>query len=320
MPDISVVVPTFNRAATLGRAIRSVLDDSFPGLELIVVDDASTDITDRLIAEIDDSRLRYVRLPEKANGNVARNRGINLAASPLVAFLDSDDAFLPGRAERLVRFFASHPRVEVTLDEFAVVTGTKKAMAAQPHGSFPPARLADLLLCHALPLTCSAIAARRSVLMEAGGFDPDLRRQQDRDLLLRLCASHRVALGTGSDVVKYQQRDSISRQSAGYVASLDALLGRHASALRERHRDVVGYLAARNVLREIFHGRILAAMGELRALSPAERKHLPEGFLRSVMRYPRGKRLRREMSRQALAPGEATSISESPDLRRASVS
>ncbi|HVF37605.1 MAG TPA: glycosyltransferase family 2 protein, partial [Sphingomicrobium sp.] len=94
-PAISVVMPVYNRADSVGRAVASVLAQDFPDFELIVVDDGSTDGTAEAVSAEIDPRLRLIRLPGNAGGNAARNRGIEAARAPLIAFLDSDDAYLP---------------------------------------------------------------------------------------------------------------------------------------------------------------------------------------------------------------------------------
>jgi glycosyltransferase involved in cell wall biosynthesis len=307
MPEISVVIPTFNRADTVGRAIHSVLVNGHDDLEVIVVDDTSTDRTSDVIEAIADERLRYVRLPEKRNGNVARNRGVELALAPVVAFLDSDDVFLPGRPDRLARFFRAHPDVHATLDGFSVIKGRRQELVLQPQATFPPAQLADLLLSHALPLTCSAIAVRRSMLTVMGGLNPHLLRHQDRDLLLRLSSACVIAFGSGSDVIKHQQPDSVSRRSDGYVESLDALLARHTNLLDQRHGDILGYLAVRDVTKQIIHGRFVSAVSEIRALSRSHRQCLPYGFFQSILRYSAGRRARRQLAKAAFAASAAPS-------------
>lgn len=94
-PQVSVVIPTYNRAGVLGRAITSVLSQTFPDLECIVVDDGSTDQTVVLVERFQDPRLRLLRLPVNKGGGHARNVGIQAARGELLAFLDNDDEWLP---------------------------------------------------------------------------------------------------------------------------------------------------------------------------------------------------------------------------------
>ncbi|OJU03711.1 MAG: hypothetical protein BGN87_10010 [Rhizobiales bacterium 65-79] len=291
LASIAIVIPVHNRAQVIGRALGSVLASGAPDMEVIVVDDASTDLTASVIGDIHDQRLRFERLPSKANANVARNQGIAVSTAPVIAFLDSDDVFKSGRVERLVRYFDQHPGVDAVLDGFAVVTGAREKPATVPSTSVEGRALAHLLVSHAIPLTCSSIAVRRTALQEIGGFDNGLPRHQDRDLLLRLSLRHTIVLGTGSDVVKYQSSDSISRDPVGYVAALDQLVGRHPRFRDEGFDDLLSYLSCRVILKTILGGRFRSALAEMRALARA--KHLPKGFLRGLLRYSRGRRARK---------------------------
>ncbi|MBF0531613.1 MAG: glycosyltransferase [Candidatus Omnitrophica bacterium] len=103
---ISVIIPTYNRASMLVRAVRSVLMQEGVDLELIVVDDGSTDNTESTLAAICDSRVRYHRLAVTSGVSAARNAGLRLARGELIAFLDSDDEFLPGKLAKQARLFS----------------------------------------------------------------------------------------------------------------------------------------------------------------------------------------------------------------------
>ena len=294
MPEIAVIIPTYNRAEVLSRALRSVLQSDMQDLEVVVVDDASTDATASVIEALGDSRVRYELLPFKSNGNVARNRGIELTRSPIVAFLDSDDAFEPGRVERLTRFFAEHPDLDGVVDGFSVVAGDRSGKANVEPTVVTGSRLADLLICHAVPLTCSSIVLRRSALDSIDGFDETLVRQQDRDLLLRLSARHTIAFGTGHDVRKYRSRDSLSHNPVGYIASLDELVSRHQRFREKRFKDLLSYLACRVILKSFLGGKFRAGLSELNSLKRS--RYLPRSLLVGLLRYNRGRHAR--VSRQ----------------------
>src|ERR1700688_1173182 len=98
MPELTVstIIPTYNRGHLIGRALRSALQESGPQDEILVIDDGSADGTDRGIREFGDQRIRYIWQPN-AGAGVARNRGAREAAKDLIAYLDSDDEWLPGK-------------------------------------------------------------------------------------------------------------------------------------------------------------------------------------------------------------------------------
>ena len=107
-PKLAVVIPTFNRAQTIRRAVDSVLASARRDFELVVVDDVSTDGTWELLGGIADGRLRTVRMDTHGHANRARNRGVASTTAPIVAFLDSDDEFGPDRIDRIIDFFPPH--------------------------------------------------------------------------------------------------------------------------------------------------------------------------------------------------------------------
>ena len=94
MPKVSVVIPTFNRADTIGDSIKSVLEQTFKDFEVIVVDDGSTDGTESVVAAFGDSRIKYI-MQDNAGACAARNNGIRHANGEYIAFQDSDDYWMP---------------------------------------------------------------------------------------------------------------------------------------------------------------------------------------------------------------------------------
>lgn len=105
MPKVSTIIPTYNRAQTLSRAINSVLQQTYPSLELIVVDDGSTDNTSEVVKSFNDPRIRFVCHGRNRGASAARNTGIKEAKGEYIAFNDSDDEWLPQKLERQMAFF-----------------------------------------------------------------------------------------------------------------------------------------------------------------------------------------------------------------------
>lgn len=129
MESISVIIPTYNRAALVPRAIRSALAATQPGDEIIVVDDGSLDDTAAAVAQFGD-RIRYVRT-ENGGVGAARNRGVKLATRPLVTFLDSDDEYVADKLQLQRAFMAARPDVLFCFSDFAMVddnTGERHPM------------------------------------------------------------------------------------------------------------------------------------------------------------------------------------------------
>jgi len=122
-PAVSVVIPSYNRAAVLGRAINSVIAQTFDDWEIVLVDDGSTDDTDALLARYADRlgpKLRVIR-QENAGAAAARNRGIDAARGVFVAFLDSDDEFLPDKLQRQIELFRIRPELGLVYSDYSFV-------------------------------------------------------------------------------------------------------------------------------------------------------------------------------------------------------
>ncbi|HZQ39551.1 MAG TPA: glycosyltransferase family A protein, partial [Rhizomicrobium sp.] len=144
-PFFSVVIPVFNRAEPLRRAIESVRAQTFQDFEIVVVDDGSTDNPRAVVESFADDRIHYWRQPN-AGGGAARNRGIDEARGELVAFLDSDDVFLPHHLESMhallagTRNFIGYARVRVD-------RGNGRLFLKPPRGCTPREDMATYLLC-----------------------------------------------------------------------------------------------------------------------------------------------------------------------------
>jgi glycosyltransferase involved in cell wall biosynthesis len=183
-PLFSVIVPVFNAGAYLDRAIASVRAQTCPELELILVDDGSTDdAVDRACA-IPDSRLRVVRQANQG-APAALNRGLAAATAEYVAFLDADDFWAPSKLERHLQCFRAHPDADLTFTGLAYVGADDEALRLpprRPNGFFT---FEHLFVDYVIG-TSSAIAARKSVTQIAGGFDPAFPYMYDVDLVLRI--------------------------------------------------------------------------------------------------------------------------------------
>jgi glycosyltransferase involved in cell wall biosynthesis len=190
-PLVSIVIPTFNRAATIVRAVESVLQQTYRPLELIVVDDGSTDGTSEVLKAYGNA-IVYVR-QDNAGPAAARNRGIRESQGDMVAFLDSDDVWLAAKLERQVAVLErAGPDAPCCLCDTLLRTpdGREQSSFAiawlrmrEPEGLWlnPAAVLATRFV-----LFCQAVLVRRRFLLDCKGFDEQLWFMEDHDLALRL--------------------------------------------------------------------------------------------------------------------------------------
>lgn len=261
-PAVSVVLPAYDAAATIGGAVASVLRQTDPDFELIVVDDGSADATAEVVERFDDPRVRIVR-QENRGAAAARNAGVATAAAPLVAFVDSDDLWLPGFLAGMREIFERDPTTALAytdawvLDAETLRVSTSTAMQWQ-HPPIPPPADPTAFLLELVDrnFLYTATVARRSVLMRLGGFDERLRAAIDYDMWLRVVAAgERVRLLPGLNAIYRRDRPgSISSDKTRMFATLATVYGRLAA-------DPSAPAAARDRART----RVLEVQRELRA-------------------------------------------------------
>jgi glycosyltransferase involved in cell wall biosynthesis len=184
-PGVSVVIPTHNRARVVGRAIRSALAQTYQALEVIVVDDGSTDNTTEVVNGIRDERVRYIRHDRNLGGGAARNTGIGAANGQYVAFLDSDDEWMPQKLWRQIHVLEeAGPSLGAVCTGFVAVDG--RGDVRRTRIPRPRDMERDELLAGNRVGTASTVLARRALLEAIGGFDTSLTSCQDWDMYLRL--------------------------------------------------------------------------------------------------------------------------------------
>jgi glycosyltransferase involved in cell wall biosynthesis len=186
MPLVSVVIPTHDRAHLVGRAITSVLQQTLADWECVVVDDASTDATGETVRSFRDPRIRYLRHEVNKGASAARNTGVQAARGEYVAFLDSDDEWLPDKLARQIELFGSsevHPGVIYTA-AYRVNSVTAETRLTRPRLRGDVFR--DVLLRQQVNLT--TVIVKADLIRSVGGFDEQLPRGEDRDLFIRLAA------------------------------------------------------------------------------------------------------------------------------------
>ena len=188
MPRVSVLIGCWNNAETLPRAIDSILSQTLEDLELIVVDDGSTDRTETVIEAIQDPRLRYLRLNHMGISS-SLNRGIAQAEAPVIAVQDADDWSLPERLERELAVLDARPEVAVVGARMREVGPSEEEL--RPRTAFAAGEVNRALL-RFNPIPNSVAAFRRQAALDAGGYDPDYRYAMDHDLWLRIADRHLV--------------------------------------------------------------------------------------------------------------------------------
>lgn len=183
-PQISVIMPVYNGAAVIGRALKTVFAQSFDRYEVIVVDDGSTDDLDAAVRGFEDSRVRVLRQTPNRGAAAARNVGIRAAAAEYIAFLDCDDEWLPDKLDRQYAVLrASQSGTDVSLTGYYLV---RDRLDRREVRRVPPERDWYWRLLGGCTLNVgSGLMVRKRVFNEIGYYAEDMRRLEDWDWLLR---------------------------------------------------------------------------------------------------------------------------------------
>ena len=185
MPLVTVVITTHNRANMVGRAIRSVLDQTYQNFELIVADDCSTDDTAAVVADFQDSRIRYIRHDRNRGGAAARNTGTRVSQSEYVAFLDDDDVWKPDKIEKQVALANERS------SEYAVIYCGAMAVTGEGKkiGESKPRLRGDIrseMLKKGLNTVPSSHLFRREALEAMGGYGETLPAHNEHDIWMEM--------------------------------------------------------------------------------------------------------------------------------------
>lgn len=216
---VSVVLPVYNDEHHVAHAVRSALAQTGVSLEVVVVDDGSSDGTAEVLATLsDDPRLKVIHLPQNVGLAGALNRGLAEASGELIARLDADDLALPGRLAAQAALFADDPSVVLSACAYrrALPSGEVLRSSTPPltHGALAMAAWSGNRLCH------SAVMFRRSTALELGGYRGAWYPVEDFDLWLRMLGAGRFR-GTAFVGTHYLVNpDGISLQNEQHQANL----------------------------------------------------------------------------------------------------
>ena len=201
---VSIIMPTYNRSKVLLAAIDSIRAQSFCNWELIIVDDGSTDDTCEIVARymVDDLRIRYVYQKNERQA-AARNKGLSLACGEYIAFLDSDDQWLPEKLEKQIALFRQYPNAGmVYCNQLICKNGGESFQSRYTRGQIVSGNIFNYLLTRKIYCSTQSIMIRRSIIDQVGGFDEALKNSlEDWEWTLRVARSYEIR-GDSTPLVK----------------------------------------------------------------------------------------------------------------------
>jgi glycosyltransferase involved in cell wall biosynthesis len=229
---VSIVLPTYNRAALLPRSIASLLGQTYGDFELIVVDDGSQDDSAAVVAKFADKRIRYVRHSQNRGVAASRNTGLAEARGAYIAFQDSDDQWMPEKLERQMRAFEEHPEAAVVYSDMHRVCSDGAALYLRS----PTLVLGRLVnpqtrFWQSYMLAMQPALVRRACF-DGRRFDEGLRSFDDLDFYLRV-AQHYEFFHMKEPLVKYFETDGLTSDRRVELRDRRRLLRRYAAPLFE---------------------------------------------------------------------------------------
>ncbi len=229
---VSVIIPTYNRGYILEQAIASVQNQTYPEIEILVVDDGSTDNTEQIVSQISDSRIRYIKNPKNCGVSHTRNLGIAAAKGKYIAFQDSDDIWKPDKLEKQMECMRQEDYGMVYCafqrefqDGSVVYYPPKEMPMEEKQGNIFQSLLRQNLI------STQTMLIPKEVLRETGYFNEGMSNLEDYELALRIAKNHKIGmvdealvyLHTLPDGINQNQIQSLVNITYIYLCNKDAM-------------------------------------------------------------------------------------------------
>ncbi|AOM81653.1 glycosyltransferase family 2 protein [Salisediminibacterium beveridgei] len=241
---VSVIIPTHNRERTIMRAINSVLSQSYQTFEIIIVDDNSNDNTVGLVNEIEDNRIKIIKLSSNQGAAKARNIGINESSGEYLAFLDSDDEWLPTKLDKQVKMFENADE-KIGLIYSSIIIDLKGSrnigMVAKARGNIYTAQIYEDQVS-----PTSTYLLKKECIDKIGGFDESLPARQDYDFVTRLSLEYDVDYVKDALVILYQDENNritnnLEKRIYGHQQVVEKILNNVPLNAHKKKRDIKSY-------------------------------------------------------------------------------
>ncbi len=300
-PAISVVTPLYNKELSISRSLESVLAQTLTNFEVVVVDDGSTDSSAARVRAFADPRVRLVEQPNRGAA-AARNRGLQEARAPYIAFLDADDAWMPEFLATILALVKRYPQAGAYATGYYIKNQGQALRPARFEG-VPVAPEGGVIPCYfrvvargANPVWSSAVCVPRRTFEQVGGFPDGVRLYEDLHLWARIAISFPIAYCATPLSIYY--RDAENRRGPVAKAAtdlkfadavLDAIADGRLSGQRARHaREFVSHYALLCAFKTLIAGNPGVARTIARSVVPEDaRTEVRRTFVIGLSRLPR---------------------------------
>ena len=233
---VSVIIPTFNRGYCIEKSITSVLQQTYENIELIIVDDGSTDNTEEIVLSIEDSRIRYIKVDGNKGANHARNLGIKESKGQYIAFNDSDDIWNLKKLEKQMKLMLSlddsYGVVYSLFDKYKNNILVERGPNLESYGEQLIGNIYNFML-GTMFIAAPTLLIKKEVFENVGLFNEELKRLQDWELLLRIAQKYKFTLVQESLIDAHLQENSITHNNAGFIDTVLYALELHEMATKK---------------------------------------------------------------------------------------
>ena len=232
MRKVSVIIPTYNREKTILRAVESVLNQTYTDLEVVIIDDGSTDGTADIVNGIEDERIKYVVLEENGGPSNARNVGVQMAEGEWIAFQDSDDCWHNDKLEKQMEYAKKNPRYSLVycMSMNCFQDGRKLAAPVEPLPDVMEGRMVRTLLKRNVVDT-PTMFMKRECFLDVGGFDVTYNALEDWEFMTRFARAYEIGYVPEILMESYMLNDGVSSNVGAYFEGRCKMLSQYRSEM-----------------------------------------------------------------------------------------
>ena len=248
---ISVIIPTYNRENLIGKAITSALNQTYKNLEVLIIDDGSTDNTKEIIDKFSDKRVKYIKLKENLGGSNARNIGIKMATGKFISFQDSDDIFYPNKLEFQINNLINKKSVLDFCKIKVIFNSSLQYIIPQEYqeNNIIQGNIFSELIKNGNFISTQSILIKKNFITKYY-FDINMPRLQDYELILRMIPKVKISYTRRILVELHIQKDSIQNSKEKLKKAIYILLNKKFKFKSEQKKSFKNYL--NQLLKEFF--------------------------------------------------------------------
>lgn len=241
---VSVIIPTYNGTKTIERAINSALNQTYKNIEIIVVNDSSTENVKQVVSNIRDSRVHFYDVDKKINASHARNFGFSKTKGQYIAFLDDDDQWRNLKIQKQVEYLKNNPERVAVITDYNVVNGDNVKLVKSNSKDYTK----DILLMNIQMAAGSNLLVKRSAFEKLNGFDESFEGHQDLEFAIRLDQISKIGHVSGALLDLFGHSGRVAKNTDRLVKIKERYFEKFFNVINQYPKDVVLRIFARQWL------------------------------------------------------------------------